>query len=254
MAVLVLLSLRADAAPRDIDGDGYVDVLVPLVSPDGPRPGGYGRVWATELWFHNGTSRGLAAIQWGCVTNSLDPCPIRFLAGRTTLVDFFLDSDVTYFTFTAGDASRVQLSARVFELSRNAQPNGVEVPVVSEDQWFTKPAIMIAVPQNLDSRVALRIYAPWMTTGSSVRVDLEKLDGEVIASTQIDMTQRGPFLTARRFTAINDLAVVFPQLGSHERFNIRVTPLTENMRFWAFATVTHRDTQHVLMVTPQLGE
>jgi hypothetical protein len=49
-----------------------------------------------------------------------------------------------------------------------------------------------------------------------------------------------------------DLAATFPaaaQAGSI--FNVAIEPLTSNLRFWAFITVTDNTTNEVTAITPQ---
>ena len=47
--------------------------------------------------------------------------------------------------------------------------------------------------------------------------------------------------------AVNGL----PELSSNGTVRIEVSPGTPGLRFWAFASVTNNETQHVTIVTPQ---
>ncbi|MBK5260542.1 MAG: hypothetical protein JJE51_13200 [Thermoanaerobaculia bacterium] len=251
----------------DTNGDRFVEVLIPLAfayQANALTPvvieGAYGSRWTGEAWFHNGTDLDVGSpIHKGEICLFPTPCPVLYPKRTTTpirLLPFIvsdpnrgalfsipLDSANTFRSFT--------FSARVLELSRRSQPNGVEVPVVWEREYLSAPSRLIGIPRKAESRVALRVYDPRRTAGSSVRIDLVALDGSAIAS---KVLMPGANLTIDEgqpgYAAINDLEVEFPQLAAYDRFDILITPLTAGMEFWAFAAVTDRDTQHVLFITP----
>jgi hypothetical protein len=53
------------------------------------------------------------------------------------------------------------------------------------------------------------------------------------------------------FAQLPSLTEQFPQLVAAPLVRITVEPLTEDLRFWAFVSVTNSETQHVTLVTPQ---
>ena len=241
---------------RDTNGDGLVDALIPVVVRSGEVVGGaYGSQWATEIWIHNESEVTLTALQRGLLE-----CPGGFAClpvyarGETSralpVVSHEADRGVVLGGFLTGIAEKVTLSARLLELSRRAQPNGIEIPIVWENEYLIRPVTLPAIPNDDQTRVALRVYDPRWLPGSSVRIELLTLSGQLIGSTTL---RPGDNIVSRAhpgYQGINDLAALFPELHEHQRFDIRVTPLTPGMEYWTFVSVTDRATQHVLLITP----
>ena len=140
------------------------------------------------------------------------------------------------------------LSSRLFELSRHAQPAGIELPVVREDEFFTLPVRLIAVPGNPAFRAALRVYDP-RRVGGSVRVEIIDPADVVIAQAVLPLIPPDhPFLDAPGMAFIGDIGAVFPETRARSRYDVRITPIGMT-EFWAFVSVTDNDTQQVFTIT-----
>ena len=254
LVVLLLLATVDATAQEDTNGDGIVNALIPVVV-HGEVGGAYGTRWTTDVWIHNGTANTLDAIQRNLADPVCpfpeQPCAPNAVAGETRRAILYSQADRgTVLLFTKDDAPLITLSARLLELSRRAQPNGIDLPVVWEDEYLRKPVRLLSVPIADASRVALRVYDPRLQQGSTVTVDFVAPNGDLIASTTMSPGNNIRSEPTPGFAGINDLVAVFPALRAHDRFDIRLTPVTAGMEYWGFVAVTDRDTQHVLLITP----
>lgn len=145
-------------------------------------------------------------------------------------------------------------SSRLVELSRHTQPAGVHMPVVREDHFFTQSARFVGISGSNSNRVAVRVYDPRRRRGSQVKIEVIDANGSLKAETILTLHYTdppSPLIPEREpgYNAIHDLVAALPQLATVPRYDIRVTPLTANMEFWALVSVTDIETQQVLLVT-----
>lgn len=249
----------------DTNGDGVVSVLVPIAFGwSQVLQGAYGTLWTGQLWVHNGSAQDLMSLQPGgvCVPTG---CTAQLPSGSFRHVQInsnhYDGGALLYIPLDI--APEIHMSARLLELSRSSQPNGVDIPVVAEDEFFSGPSSYLAIPVSRDNRVALRVYDPRLVRGSTVRVELLGPEGQLVAETTLSpgddpIVPRTP-PDPRRVqhyphpgqAAILDVTREFPALVGFERFHIRVTPLTPGMEYWAFVSVTDNDTQSVMLITSQ---
>ena len=47
-----------------------------------------------------------------------------------------------------------------------------------------------------------------------------------------------------------NFADALPQLQGHTRVSVEIMPLAQDLRVWAFISITNNETQHVTTVTP----
>jgi hypothetical protein len=245
-----LLCITSGLYAQDVNHDGVVDYLVPISAPS-QVSGANGSLWKTELWLHNGLDAPFALSSPCEVMIPEGPCPpVPLHQSGVTEQAFHWETRYTarslIFQLPLALADRITLSSRLFELSRHAQPAGVDLPLVREDQFFIGSSRFIAIPRDGSSRVALRVYDPRRTLFNDIHVELITPDGTVIGETTLypSITSAHEPATA----AIYDLAAAFPSLASVERFDVRVTPVP-GMEYWALVSVTDWDTQQVLLIT-----
>jgi hypothetical protein len=254
-------------------------VLVPIFI-SAPIPGAFGSVWTTELTARNDSDRGVevgpltgCAIPEGCGT--FRPPHSTFRIGMSSLPNpnagVFLRVD---------DPDAITFQLRVQDLSRQSETWGTSIPVVRERDVHTTPLRLIDIPVGSGFRSALRVYHfdPIQDLPqAAVRVRIYDMCGvgqfdhdcptaplaEAILvlkkESQIENNPNFP-----NFSMIGDLRAAFPQLGNVEPIDIpavnyhrpaavrlEIEPLTPNLRFWAFVSVTNNETQHVTVITPQ---
>lgn len=258
--VLALSSLFATPvrAGEDVDGDGFVRVLVPIAfSASQQLPGAQGSLWTTEVWVHNGSSVGLDLQPTSDC--QFPPCIGAFPGEfrRWAGVESNHNDGGALFYLPKDHADLIHLQVRLLELSRRAQPTGVEIPLIREGDFLSHETVLLSVPAGSGVRSALRVYDAGLLRGSSVRAEFLDMSGNVLATT-ILRPGDDPVVPERQYyahpypgaAAIHNLTTVFPQLQSVERFNVRLVPLTAGMQYWGFVSVTHDETQHVLLITP----
>lgn len=218
-------------------------------------------MWRGELWIHNASASPLQTIQPGgtCVPLPF-PCPYALPSGSLVQwggIESHHNDGGALLQIPPAFAPNLHLSARLLEVSRNAQPTGVDIPIIREDQFFRRATSYLGIPSSSAVRSALRVYDPRQRHGSAVRADFLAPDGAVLATT-ILRPGDDPILGTGEiplyypypgFAAIYSITDTFPQLRSYERFHIRLTPLDPTTEYWAFVSVTHNETQHVLLIT-----
>jgi hypothetical protein len=154
---------------------------------------------------------------------------------------------------------QVSFSLRIQDLSRQALTWGTEIPVVRESELFTSTLQLFDVPTDDRFRQALRVYDPDAGEQSLVRLDIYSSDDELITTTTLALAQPPPmacsvpsgvacFPSTAEVLSLTDR---FPELLAYYLVRVAITPLTPELRFWAFVSITNNETQHVTIITPQ---
>jgi hypothetical protein len=249
-------------------------ILVPIAIK-GEINGALGSRWISRLAITNTAAARVAIFGYdpypgGCVIALCPPVP-------TTPPGITFFPSVSPGTVTQGAilkverafAPAVRFDLRVQDVSRQAQTWGTEIPVVREANLFAGPLQLLDVPLTPAFRSALRLYDVDARPGAQVRLRFYAVDPTV----QSPVAIVGPpaqhdrllgervvtFQTEQRggdaafdlgYAEFTNLAAL-PELQGAELVRIEVTPITDSLRFWAFAGTTNNDTQHVTLITPQ---
>lgn len=264
IAILGMLAVAGPLQSQDVNGDGFVSFLVPIAFPSGRVvPGAFGTRWASELWLHNASTGNFTSLQPASLC--LPSCEITVPSGyRGRLLWVNSNQNSAMLHVPAEHADRMFLSARLLELSRQSQPTGVEVPIIEESDFFVGERWILGVPIGEGTRAALRVYDPYARADTAVQVDFfaagtsSGVPGATLGSAVFRpggdplAGYTGLYPTeVPTVAATFHLVVDFPMLAGIEFVDIRLTPLVAGRPYWAFANVTHNDTQHVLLVTSQ---
>lgn len=261
LLVLTGIVTLTPAKGQDTNGDNYVQVLLPIaISSHRTVAGAYGSAWKQEVWVANNSGMPFGSLQptGNCPSES---CTSILPAG-VRLWDSLENNQMeggALFSLHPNQAAGIQLSSRLLEISRRAQPNGIEIPIIREDQFFKGTSTYLGIPSGPAVRARLRVYDPRHQPGSTVRVEVLDVDGKLIAETTLSPGNDPArvilfprvILPYPAFALIGDLATAFPAVGSLDRYHIRITPLTPGMEYWAFVAVTDVETQHLLLITSQ---
>ena len=241
LPLLVVISLEA----HDLDGDGKNSILIPINVMD-PTPGAHGTSWVTELWFHNGAAVPVRLRECGIVG---PPCGgVIYEPGVTVNVyDDFTEEERRAPLLLRFGATEpwYTFSSRLYELSRAAQPAGVYVPVVREEEFFTEPKRFVGIPGDATVRTAVRFYdvtSPFGPRAAGARIEVFDLDGNKLGE-HVTPVSESIFL---RFAEVHDIASLIS--GLPERFDLRVSPIPADLTFWALVSVTDNETQQVLLI------
>jgi hypothetical protein len=248
MTVVVLLSIAVTAAAQS---EGAL-VLFPLGIPD-ETAGAFGTRWRTETWVHNGSD---VKVRSHLTCGGTDTCEAAHLPGVTELefpADLRSPINSSVILVPAEAVAKLTYSCRLFELSRHTQPVGVEIPVVKESELFTGSVRFVGINGSPSSRVALRLYDPaFQREGSVLRVDMLGTDDHQIATTTYTLTRANVTFSRNSYPSyayVFDLAAAIPELRGVERYDVRVTPVTPGIGYYALMSVTDIDTQQVLLIT-----
>jgi hypothetical protein len=227
-------------------------ILLPVVV-QAPVPGAAGSLWNTELDLYYAGNQSLRVD--GILICNQDPC----LDG-SDLLERVEYRNVGVFT-TAGIAGTflripvtvghdLAMHLRVFDISRSATNRGTEVPAVHESAAWTTPLQLLDVPTAPPFRSLVRIYDFDPAADHAVAVNIYKLGGLFeTRSVALRPPAQDAFPSPELFPgyAEYDLSHL-GDLGSNVR--VEVVPLSAGPRFWAMASTTNNDTQHVTLTTP----
>jgi len=269
---LILALALATFDMRAATGDAFERLLFPLVVED--HPGAYGTVWTTEATVRNESDAPLEIFTSECLFR----CPFaecivticlpfqatpphgRFtesLLGRGEIGSVSNPATLLYVPATA--SANVVASLRLIEETRRANDFGIEIPVVRESGLFTTVLWLPDVPMPAGSRTHLRIYGVESPDGGA-RLRVRAYPGEQSSATLdviVDLSSSNVPPTPgpgdyRPMQPSYLLMILPPELTTNALpLRVRIDPVTPGLKFWAMASVTSNDTQHVTLVTPQ---
>ena len=230
-------------------------VLFPIVTP--PVFGQGGSEFRTTAEFWN-RSLDEPVTFYGLDTSCtlIDPplypeMPFTLQARQTVAFNLWPDCSQTVgklFYVPKGDRS-LAAGLRVWEVTRQGQNHGVEIPVVRLEDFDEESIALVSVPTDPKFRLTLRIYG--LNRGSTfvnvtfagnlVQLPLQFSDS-VFAPSYVAFTEFAP-LPGQTLPPFMNVLVEVPrsQVGT-------VIPRTP---IWAFITVTNNETQAITTITPQ---
>ena len=141
-------------------------------------------------------------------------------------------------------------SLRVWEVSRQGENHGVEIPVVRREDFDEESIALVGVPTDPKFRLALRIYG--LNQGSQV-VNVSFGGRQV----QVPMFwSNSAFVPS--YTVFTDFTPEAGQAPFPEKLNVLVEvprgpggTVIPGTPIWAFISVTNNETQHITTITPQ---
>jgi hypothetical protein len=239
--------------------DNYEMILLPVYL-DAPVAGQSGSIWKTDFWLRNNGTQPVSLAPWPCPEGSA--CPAVYPLTRTLQPGESIHSLAPFPNAPQPPAGRVvyvsrgsNVSAqlRVGDVSRGTLDSGTELPVIREDEWLTTTAQLLNVPRNDRNRITVRVYTAG-AEDAKFRILVVPQEGDgagpavVIADVVVNATSadHSPFSTQAGVAQFD-----VPLSPSAASVRIQVEPLSAGGRFWAFASVTNNETQHVTLVTPQ---
>jgi hypothetical protein len=229
-------------------------ILLPIVLSIAV-PGAFGSQWKTEISFFNKGDSTLAV-------DNVVPC--RNVCGTFLGLDPHVTLRVTpewsspgkgtgQFVYT--DSARwsdLVIHLRVRDLSRAAVNAGTEIPAVPESKAFTSTIELLAVPAAQPFRALVRVYDFNPTPGHAVVVRMFQPNGSGDALDSLVSEQLlflSPQPNDRYYPGYAEVPVP-AAIDVPGGVRIEIAPATTGLRFWAMASITNNDTQHVTLVTP----
>lgn len=258
--MICLIVVGADA--QTPDPADYEAVLLPVNVPR--VEGAHGSVWTSVLSMINGGSTTAKYYPEGvtCQTLCLAPTVGELLPGRTgrprTNVGAPQSGPSALLYLHKDTADQVGLSLRTQDLSRQSETYGTEIPVVRESEFHSDQILLITAPPIDGFRQTLRVYEMDQPPAAQFIVRVLNQVGDVLAEVPIQTVWNDPTGTPAGFPrqpGYAEIPVLESILPADELMgqsaSIVIEPITPGVRFWAFISVTHNETQHVTVLTPQ---
>ena len=235
--------------------EAFDPILFPIFSPPVHGQGGSEFRTTATVWNKKPGVASLYGVDSGCAIDPpVDPKNPFFLGPGGREQNLFPEcSEMAgrLFLVPKGDTA-LAASLRVFEVSRQSENHGVEIPVVRREEFREEPMALLSVPNDPKFRLTLRVYG--LNRGAQlVTISIFGDDGQLRDFEQIPMPYSdNPFHPS--YLAFTQ----FPEGTDDETFAVLVgiasgpgsivpppTPL------WAFITATNNETQHITTITPQ---
>ena len=263
--VLTATSLHA----LDRDPAGYEQFLLPIYLQSA-RPGAIGSQWVTELSARNEGETQAQFFQRECAffcdcPGQIGTCVPGDGAAPHTLMRTSIQGDFNpnnrgIFVYVSKNAAPA-FQLRVRDLSRSTESWGTELPIVRSGEFRSTPIHLLDVPLTEGFRQHLRVYGASSPSGAGVvRVRLYATDtNDVVAERLLSLVPpngeheipaEGSRPALPSYADITPLTSVLATAGP-DRVRVEIAPVTPGLRFWAFVAITHNQTQHVTLVTPQ---
>jgi hypothetical protein len=237
--------------------DEWSRILIPVTSTN--IPGFGGSLWKTDISVLADAQR-LEYLPARCVYVSDSPC---FLASRQPL-DFrqtafvWPNRSAQFVYMRASDESKFHLNARVYDVSRQTETAGTEMPLPREREFTADRIMLLNIPVRPEYRHTLRVYDLDGRDGARITVSLYA-NGEEQPRAVATETLRLQSLQERLTTALLpafpaqaqlDLGSLLPLQGL-DSLRLEVKPADQGVRIWGFVSITNNDTHHVTVVSPQ---
>jgi hypothetical protein len=264
--LVILTTITQPLAAFERDPAGYERILLPVIF-NIPIPGLHGSQWETALWVRNTSGFPAHVFQSECTffcTCAMIECYPESNVSRPGLTyrssiasDFHRHNPGAFMYVNRTAAPDVAIQLRAREISRDPTWWGLEIPVVREHDWYTRTLHLLGIPTHERFRQILRVYGD--RAGSAlvlVRIHPNSGD-EVLFERVVELTKGGGFPELQpdwpSYPLYGVVPYLSPLLPAPLPGTIRVTiePLTPGLRFWAFVSITHNETQQVTTVTPQ---
>ena len=256
-------SAYSQSFPQDFD-----KLLLPIIL-SGPVPGAFGSSWVTELSLTNiGDSQlpviGYDPIPCGCPFTCVPPDPIP---AHATIYPTYRSTRPqipgNFLWVQKGRLKELAATLRVQDLSRQLQTWGMSLPVIAESNALTGRSSLVDVPIAAEFRNLLRVYdfEPNITRSFIVRIYAVQPSQQIpFTNTTADQLLvelvaafatpdfNGSTIVAPGYYELSLSAL--PQLANAERIRVEIEPISADLKYWAFVSVTNDATQHVTLITP----
>lgn len=236
----------------------YDRILLPIATAPG-SPGLYNSSWVAVTTVHNDSGLILDFdVPRPCVVlcqpRALQPDEDRGL----TLSE--PPDNPGFIMHIQQPTDQVWFYSRVYDQTRQAETFGTEIPVVRESAFYDRTFVLPAIPTDPKFRVLLRIYDIDGRSDAIVTVRArDPLGPTVWRAIDLRLNRPAPSGTPpqnKPSYAVLSFPAAIPEILNNagipkrSEFNLEITPRTPGLKIWAFATVTHNETQHVTTVTP----
>ncbi|HUP64909.1 MAG TPA: hypothetical protein VM557_06495 [Thermoanaerobaculia bacterium] len=249
----MLLMAAAPAGAEDVIDVQRERVLIP-VAFYGTVHGAHGSIWRMELAGYNDSELYVKVAPHG--TCGIPCAPFPAGAKRSFTLDMAgpgYPGDGKFYYVDRPHHRSVHFELRARDISRETSTWGTEIPVVREHEVREGPVHLLDVPALDGFRLALRIYdlGPELNLSSQALVRVFDFSGgELLLELVVPLSTGG--VSPKYVPAQARLEDFGSELGSFRgRVRFEITPVGNATRLWGFMSITHNETQHVTVVTPQ---
>lgn len=230
-------------------------VLIPLSLGAKQFPGGYGSLWASELWIYNG-NRWASELLFGNPDNNGGASPV-VIQGETRNGQY-ISSAQSAFGLLAwvqkGSAKAFTFELQARDVSRAKLHSGTEMPVVHESEFRDSIDLLNVPIEPASSRIALRVFNLDSSREFPVHVVITPAaGGEALVDDETLIVRGGAgggtFRSYARYGSDDDLVARYPQLANAGRVHISVST-TGTEKIWSFVAVTNNATQLITTIMP----
>lgn len=223
----------------------WTPILVPLTGND--VPGVNGALWRTE------TTALLASDTQ--VLFGVNNAPLRQPFNLLTQGLVGGSPNGQFLWVRPQDAEKVRLNSRVYDVARQTQTAGSEIPIAREDDFTTTGLSIVGIPIAPQYRHTIRIYDLHSRNGALARVRIyanNETVPRVHLIQSLAVTAAQPQDTLPRYPAYAQLDLgQIMQLAGVQTVRIDIEPEDPTVALWAFVSVTNNDTHHVTTFSAQ---
>jgi len=226
-----------------LDTTNFERVLLPIVLfGTAAAPGAFGSMWKAEATFHNRSASDVPIVAPNCNPLILSPCAPFILQSGATVIEPLYGFPGTFAALPRGNLNDIDISLRIYDVSRQSQTWGTSLPVVRATQF--KPAVrLIGVPTDPRFRLTLRIYGYGEAGPTNVRV-YDPGSTQPLGNVNVDLQGHDP-----AYLQLDPLA--FPGIAPPPTVRIEISSASDPPKpIWAFISVTNNETQHVTVIAP----
>jgi hypothetical protein len=251
------LPVHADAPPlAELER-----LLVPIATE--PLHGAFGALWESDLWLVTTRDNLFVGplVDRNCVQPACGPPPAPlpgpFEAVRPTIYRTRNGEPPGILLYVSREsADDAVFNLRVSDTNRRLISSGVSIPIVRERDLKSSSAQLLNIVVHEQMRLRLRVYDPFKTGAARFRVRVFASEAEDVVQDEFDIELIEP--PSQVFPAwpypvqpdSSEFDVDVRGYADGTILRIEVMPLTANVRFWTFATVTSNLTNEVTIVTP----
>ncbi|HET8799150.1 MAG TPA: hypothetical protein VFO89_15785, partial [Thermoanaerobaculia bacterium] len=262
--LLLTFCITAIATAQTPPAGDLERVLVPVHTVPTPGPGG--ALWQTELWIVTDASEAFVGPfrNRECPPATCGPPPppppppneafqppvFRARPGEASGILLYVRRPLS---------KEVTFALRIADTSRRALSEGTTIPVVRERDFIRdRPAHLLNIPAAASSRVRLRVYDPFLIPNAAVVVRLYRANGPDLLLHEETLILRQPEPHPELLwplplqPAIGEINIRTDIAGvtDGDVLRIEVSPITEDLAFWALATITNNVTNEVTISIP----
>ncbi|HEX8252137.1 MAG TPA: hypothetical protein VF846_03230 [Thermoanaerobaculia bacterium] len=236
----MLVTLNDSGVPP-VQPEAWKRILVPLIPVT--APGVNGALWRAETTM---LIRSDVAIPVGSTTS----LPINVPFDASTFLTPRNNSIGQFIYVRASDEAKLSMNSRVWDASREAQTAGAGIPTVREHKFRSTTQAIVGIPVAPHYRHTLRVYDFDGRSGTPVTIRLYAND-ELTPRATVQRTltvatdaNADPLMPHSPAFLQLDPATLGAIAGA-STMRIEVEPLQQDVRLWAFVSVTNNETHHV---------